>query len=49
MPAPVRALLKAIGERLAGSRPGALRALLVSIIAGFAAAIATYRLLRSGG
>lgn len=44
MPAPLRALIKAIGERLSGSRPGVLGAL----VSAFAAAVLTYRLLRSG-
>lgn len=44
MPAPLRALIKAIGERLSGSKPGVLRAL----VAAISAAVLTYRLLRSG-
>ncbi len=44
MPASIRALSKAIGERLSGSKPGVLRALWAAIIA----AVLTYRLLRSG-
>jgi hypothetical protein len=43
MPAPLRSLIKAMGERLSGSKPGVLRAL----AAAFAAAVVTYRLLRS--
>ncbi len=48
MPAPLRALIKAIGERLSGSKPGVLRALVVAITVGVTAAVLTYRLLRSG-
>ncbi len=48
MPAPLRALIKAIGERLSGSRPGTLRALVAAITVGVTAAVLTYRLLRSG-
>lgn len=45
----LRSVLKAIGERLSGSRPGFLRSLLIAIGVGIAAAVLTYRLLRSGG
>jgi hypothetical protein len=48
MPAPLRALIKAIGERLSGSKPGVLRALVAAITVGVTAAVLTYRLLRSG-
>jgi hypothetical protein len=48
MPAPLRALLKAIGDRLSGSKPGVLRALMVAITVGFTTAVLTYRFLRSG-
>ena len=48
MPAPVRTLLKAIGDRLTGAKPGAPRSLGVSTMVGFAAGVATYKLLRSG-
>jgi hypothetical protein len=48
MPAPLRTLIKAIDERLSGSKPGVLRALVAAIAAGFAAAVLTFRLLRSG-
>ena len=48
MPAPLRSVFKAIGERLSGSRPGMLRSLVVAATVGVAAAVATYRLLRSG-
>lgn len=41
-------MLKVIAERLTGSKPGMLRALLTAIIVGIAAAVATYKLLRSG-
>jgi hypothetical protein len=47
MPATLRTLLKAIGERLSGSRPGVIRSLVAAISVGFAAAILTYRLLRT--
>jgi hypothetical protein len=46
---PLRTVLKAIGERLTGSNPGALRALLAAIIVAVGATVvATYKLLRSG-
>jgi hypothetical protein len=48
MPAPLRALIKAIGERLSGSKPGVLRALVAAVTVGATAAVLTYRLLRSG-
>jgi hypothetical protein len=48
MPGPLRTVLKAIGERLTGSSPGVLRAVLVALIVGVGAAVATYKLLRSG-
>ena len=48
MPAPLRALIKALGERLSGSKPGVLRALVAAVTVGFTAAVLTYRLLRSG-
>lgn len=48
VPAPIRTVLKVIAERLTGSKPGMLRALLTAIIVGIAAAVATYKLLRSG-
>jgi hypothetical protein len=48
MPGPLRTVLKTIGQRLTGSSPGVLRALLTAIIVGIAAAVATYKLLRSG-
>ena len=48
MPAPLRNLLKAIGERLSGSKPGMIRAIMAAITVGVAAAVLTYRLLRSG-
>ena len=40
---------KAVVERAAGNRPGPLRALGAAAIAGAAAAVLTYRVLRSGG
>ena len=48
MPAPLHALIKAIGERLSGSKPGALRALVAAITVGVTAAVLMYRFLRSG-
>ena len=48
MPAPIRTLLKAIGERISGSKPGLFRALLSGIIVGIAAVLLTYKVLRSG-
>lgn len=39
---------KALGQRISGSKPGVLRALLVASIVGIGAAILTYRLLRAG-
>jgi hypothetical protein len=47
MPAPIRSLLKAIGERLTGAKPGFVRALLAALTVGVAAAVATFKLLRS--
>jgi hypothetical protein len=44
----LRTLWKAIAQRLSGGRPGAFRAFIVAVMVGFAAAILTYRLLRSG-
>ena len=49
MPAPLRALIKAIGERLSGSRPSLLRALAVAVMVGVTTSVLTYRFLRSGG
>ena len=49
MPAALQPLLKAIRDRLTGSKPGVLRALLAAIIVGAGAGVLTYRLLRSGG
>jgi hypothetical protein len=40
---------KAVVERAAGDRPGALRAFGAAVIVGVASAVLTYRLLRSGG
>lgn len=39
---------KAFAERMTGSQPGAFRALAAATVVGVAAAVATYRLLRSG-
>ena len=46
--AALRSIWKAIRDRLSGNRPGALRAFIVAVVVGLAAAIITYRLLRSG-
>ena len=48
LPAPLRPVVRAIGRRLTGSKPGVLRALLAAIIVGIGAAVLTYLLLRSG-
>jgi len=39
---------RALGQRISGSQPGALQALLVASIVGIGAAVLTYRLLRAG-
>jgi hypothetical protein len=49
MLASMNVLTKAIRERLSGAKPGVLRAVLAAISVGLAAAVLTYRLLRSGG
>jgi hypothetical protein len=41
-------IVHGLGERAAGSKPGLLRALVSAIIVGIAAAVLTFRLLRSG-
>jgi 2-methylcitrate dehydratase PrpD len=43
------AAAETVGSRLAGERPGRMRALATSTVVGFAAAALTYKLLRSGG
>jgi len=48
IPAPGRLILRSIGERLSGSKPGVFRALLRSIAVGAAASVVTYKLQRSG-
>ena len=48
LPAPLRPVVRAIGQRLTGSKPGVLRALLAAIVVGIGAAVLTYLLLRSG-
>jgi hypothetical protein len=48
MPAPIRALIKAIGERLSGSTTSVLRTLVAAITVGIATTVLTYRFLRSG-
>ena len=47
MPAPLRALITAIGERLSGSKPGVLRALVAAITVGVTAAVLTFRFLHN--
>jgi uncharacterized membrane protein len=46
--AALRSLWKAIAERIRGGRPGAFRAFILAVVVGIAAAVLTYRLLRSG-
>ena len=48
MPAPIRSLLKTIGKRLTGSQPGIFPAILASLTVGGGAAVATFKVLRSG-
>jgi 2-methylcitrate dehydratase PrpD len=43
------AAAETVGARLAGERPGRMRALATATVVGFAAAALTYKLLRSGG
>ena len=45
---PVKAVAKAAADRLSGDRPGPLRAAVAAAVVGTAAAVLTYRLLRSG-
>jgi hypothetical protein len=40
---------EAVGERLAGGQPSRGKSLLTAAAAGLAAAVLTYKLLRSGG
>ena len=40
-------LKSAISKRLQGDKPSVLQAMLVALVAGIAAAVLTYRLLRS--
>ncbi len=47
MNAAVRTVGKAAAERLSGDGPGAVRALVAATITGAAAAVLTYRALRS--
>jgi hypothetical protein len=44
----LRTIWKALADRLSGGPAGPLRAFLAAVVVGFAAAILTYRLLRSG-
>ena len=44
----VKTVKKAVAERASGSRPGPLRALGAAAVAGVAAGVLTYKLLRSG-
>lgn len=46
--AAVRTIGKAAAQRVSGSKPGVLRALIAATIVGIVAAVLTYRLLRSG-
>jgi hypothetical protein len=39
----------AVGERLAGGRPSRTQSFLTAVVAGLAAGVLTYKLLRSGG
>jgi hypothetical protein len=45
---PIGAVAKAAGQRVVGSGPGVIRALVAASIVGVAAGVLTYRLLRSG-
>jgi hypothetical protein len=38
---------KAVGERLSGGRPGALRAMAAAAVVGMASAVITYKALRN--
>jgi hypothetical protein len=38
-----------VGAKLAGERPGRLKAFATATVVGFGAAVLTYKLLRSGG
>jgi hypothetical protein len=40
---------EAVGERLAGGRPSRAQSFLAAAVAGVAAGVLTYKLLRSGG
>jgi hypothetical protein len=44
--APIRAVGKAVGERLSGGKPGRMRALAAAVVVGAGAAVATYKGLR---
>ena len=46
--AAIRSLGKTAAQRVSGSKPGAIRALIAAAIVGTAAAVLTYKLLRSG-
>jgi hypothetical protein len=48
IPAPIRAVGKAATERITGLGPGRARAFAAATVTGTAAAVATYKLLRSG-
>jgi hypothetical protein len=43
-----RTVAKAVGQRVSGSRPGALTAFAAAVIVGAGAGVAAYRLLRGG-
>ena len=46
MSAPIRAVGKAIGERVTGGKPGRMRAFAAAAVVGAGAAVATYKALR---
>lgn len=47
--AALRAVSKAVGERVSAGSAGPVRALVAAAVTGTATAVLTYRLLRSGG
>lgn len=47
MSAGVRAVGKALGERVSGGRPGPFRAFAAAAVVGAATAVATYKALRN--
>lgn len=48
IPAPLRTVGKAATERITGMGPGRVRAFAAATVTGTVAAVATYKLLRSG-